>query len=101
MVKDEDENRSRQRQVGGTDAIYCEISFTALPTKAQWVQCALLAVNMDLHYWHDLHWQMLFGVKGFFVQFLFVLLWNTKIWRRYFRGSVAVEAPPLLMSSES
>lgn len=71
MVKDEDVNRSRQRQVGGTDAIYCEISFTALTTTAQWVWCALLAVNMDLDYWRNLHWQILFSVKGFYVQFVF------------------------------
>lgn len=35
VVKDEGVNRSRRRHVGGTNAIYCEISFTASTATAQ------------------------------------------------------------------
>lgn len=50
VVKDEGVNRSRRRHVGGIDAIYCEISFTAPTATAQRCDVLCWQFNTDLHY---------------------------------------------------
>lgn len=54
VVKDEEVNRSRQRQVGDNDAIYCEISFKAPTTRAQW--CDMLCWKLTRTYLIDIMW---------------------------------------------